>query len=211
MFRKIAAGTSAAVVAAGLAAAPAVAAGLPAPGDCVDVAPTETAGVDQPTSEGFVFGPLAEVPHFLTAERSCFVASAPAADPDLSAAHRRNSGPPPVKTPIPDVPTDVSPPADTSGPPPVDSGPPPAAPPAPPPVAPEAPPVETPAPAPPEAPPAPPAPRESGREANSVLPEAQPRLPQTAADTRPLTAAGGSSLIAAGLAWIGGARRRKKR
>jgi LPXTG-motif cell wall-anchored protein len=196
MFRKIAAGTSAAVVAAGLAAAPAVAAGMPVPaGDCVDVVPTETAGVDQPTGDGFVFGPLSEVPHFLTGERSCFVASAPAPgqDADSRRADRRHPSRRHVRAAARRVRAASGGtagraavrPRDASG--------------------------GHPGAGPARAPPAPPAPRESGREANNVLPEAQPRLPQTAADTRPLATAGGGSLIAAGLAWIGGARRRKRR
>jgi len=69
--------------------------------------------------------------------------------------------------------------------------------------------------APPDAPPAPPPtspPAEPRRPAERVLPtdEAPTRLPLTAVDSRPLTVAGGGSLVAAGLAWIGGARRRRK-
>ncbi|HEV3363451.1 MAG TPA: LPXTG cell wall anchor domain-containing protein, partial [Acidimicrobiia bacterium] len=58
----------------------------------------------------------------------------------------------------------------------------------------------------------PPAPMDR-RPSEAVRPpaEAPQRLPQTAADSRPLAVAGGASLVAAGLAWIGGARRRKKR
>jgi LPXTG-motif cell wall-anchored protein len=177
MLRKIAAGTGAAVVAACLAAAPAVAAGLPASvGDvcaapsCVPVTPVVT---------------------------------------DFSGARRNAS--PPVGTPVPEEPS--GPPPNVSvpeSPPPVDSVPPPSAGTASPPPAPEPTTAQV-APSPPPAPRAP-----LGGPGETVLPEAQPparapsRLPQTASDTRPLTVAGGGSLIGAGLAWIGGARRRKR-
>lgn len=176
MLRKIAAGTSAALIAIGLAAAPAVATGLTA-------VPGAVASED-PQS------PL----------------------PDTSAARRKSSGPPPVGSPAPEVPS--SPPRDDSGPGgpgPGDSGPPPSS----------VPPVETagppaspdfaPTPAPPEEPPPPPPPAEPRKAAEHVLPTAKAptRLPLTAVDSRPLTVAGGASLIAAGLAWIGGARRRR--
>jgi LPXTG-motif cell wall-anchored protein len=240
MLRKIAAGTGAVVVvAAGLAAAPAAASGLPtAAGECTDTTPVEGAAVEagafeQSTSSGFVFGPLADVPHLHhSASRGCFTASHPApgaaapapvaapavpdpavpgpafADPAVSSAHRRTSKPP-ADTPVPEVP----PPADSGpgGPGPIDSGPPPpASPPSAPPAPPELPPIETP---PPPAPTSTSAPQESGRQADNVLPAVQPpeQLPQTAAETRPLTIAGGGSLIAAGLAWMGGARRRNRR
>ena len=170
MLRKIAAGTSAAVVAAGLAAAPGVAAGIPAP-------PGDVCG-----------------------DPSCVSVVT-----DFSGARRRNSSPP-VGTPTPEAPS--SPPQDSA---------PEAPPPASPPVETAGPPADTSSPLPPapvESGP-PPAPRALGGPGESVLPETQPpsppRLPQTASETRPLTAAGGGSLIAAGLAWIGGARRRRKR
>jgi LPXTG-motif cell wall-anchored protein len=216
MLRKIAAGTSAAVVAAGLAAAPAVASGLPAsPGDsCGDVTQTEHTSLDQQSTRGFVFGPLADVPHLLSGDRTCFTVASEVAD--MSGARRHSAAPPPVGTPVPEVP--ASPPPGDSGPGapgPGDSAPPPSAdssslP---------APPDFTPVMAPPlaEAGP-PPSPRaELGGPGESVLPSVQPprqtapRLPQTASDTRPLTVAGGGSLFAAGLAWIAGARRRRKR
>ena len=182
MLRRIAAGTSAALIAVGLAVAPARATGLP---------PATSA-----VSSGSVLrGPL----------------------PDISAAHRNSSTPPTVGTPIPETPN--SPPSDESGPggpgpgdsgppspsaPPVDSPPPPS-PEVTPPPAPPAPPAEALAPTPPTPPAAP-----RGPSGKSVLPTAEPRLPQTAAESQPLTVAGGASLIAAGLAWIGGARRRRK-
>jgi len=176
MLRKIAVGTSAAVVAAALAVAPAAAAGLPGPpGDsCAEVA-------------------------------TCVAVASPVAE---FSAVKRGAGAPPVGTPSPEEPT--SPPPDHSGP-----GGPPSAPPPPlesagPPPAPDI----TPVPAPPPIEPAPTpttAPAEPRRPSEAVLPtaEAPTRLPQTAADSRPLTVAGGVSLIAAGLAWIGGARRRR--
>ena len=73
MLRKIAAGTSAAVVVAGLAAAPAVAAGLPASaGDgCGDATQTEQNTVERRATQEFVFGPLADVPHLRSAGPSC--------------------------------------------------------------------------------------------------------------------------------------------
>ena len=218
MLRKIAAGTSAAVVAAGLAAAPAVAAGIPAsPGEvCGDATPTEQASIEGRTTQGFVFGPLADVLHLRSAGPSC--ATVTPVVTDFSDARRRSASPPPVGTPTPEAPS--SPPPDDSAPEapaPVDSGPPPSA----------GPPVETAVPAADTSSPLPPVPVEAGpppapRAAlggpgESVLPETQPpprapsRLPQTAGETRPLTVAGGGSLIAAGLAWIGGARRRRKR
>ncbi|MCA1843486.1 MAG: LPXTG cell wall anchor domain-containing protein [Actinobacteria bacterium] len=224
MLRKLAAGTSAAVVAAGLAAAPAVAAGLSAsPGDvCSDSATqTEQNGVDQTTTQGFVFGPLADVPHLQSAGPSC-VTVAPAVA-DFSSAHRHSASPPPPGTPVPEVPSSA-PPVESPGP--EAPGPGESVPPAPagPPADTSSPPSDTASPpAPPEltpspvAPSPPPAPRSDfGGPGESVLPSTQPpaeaaRLPQTASETRPLTAAGGGSLIAAGLAWIGGARRRRKR
>ena len=66
MLRKLAASTGAAVIAAGLAAAPGVAAQLPgAAGEpCGDVAPAE------PTiSASFVFGPYADVPQLSVAKQ----------------------------------------------------------------------------------------------------------------------------------------------
>ena len=180
MLRKIAAGTSAALVAAALAVAPAAAAGIPgAPDDpcagtatCVTVAPAVA---------------------------------------DFSAVKRGRSGPPPVGTPTPEGPS--SPPPDDAGPGGPGGGAPPSAPPlesAGPPPAPDI----TPVPPPPPIEPAPTpttAPAEPRRPSEAVLPtaEAPTRLPQTAADSRPLTAAGGISLMAAGLAWMGGARRRR--
>jgi hypothetical protein len=212
MLRRIAAGTSAAVVAAGLAAGPAVASGLPAAGDsCADLAQTEQHGLDLQATPGFVFGPLADVPHLLSGDRACFTVAASAAD--ATPARRRSSGPPPVGIPVPEEPSSRPPEDSGRGEPgPGDSGPPPSA----------APPVETAGPpaapdlTPPAAPPpvAPePTPTSSPTPSESVLPtaEAPPRLPLTASDTRPLTVAGGASLVAAGLAWIGGARRRRKR
>lgn len=185
MLRKIAAGASAAVVAAGLAAAPAAATGFPgSPADpCSDVAQTERQG------------PCVTVVPF--------------------SAVKRNSGPPAVGTPTPEVPS--SPPSDGSGPGPGDTAPPPASPPPSPPLESAGPPpapdiTPVPAPAPVEPAPTPtPAPAEPRKPSEAVLPTAEPRLPQTATDTRPLTVAGGCSLIAAGFAWIGGARRRRKR
>jgi LPXTG-motif cell wall-anchored protein len=217
MLRKIAAGTSAAVVAAGLAAAPAVASALPASaGDsCGDVTQTELNGLDQQAMPGFLFGPLADVPHLLFGDRACFTVASTVAD--MSSARRNSSAPPPVGTPVPIVPTS-SPPEDSGqpGPGPDDSGPPPSTDTSSPPGSPEF----TPMMAQPPAAPAPTAtswPAEFGKPAETVLPAAQPpseaapRLPQTGNETRPLTAAGGASLFAAGLAWIGGARRRRKR
>ena len=181
MLRKIAAGTSAAVVAAALAVAPAAAAGLPRPpadpcaeaADCVAVAPA--------------------VAEFSTV--------------------KRGSGAPPVGTPTPEEPTSTPP--DDSGPAgPGPGGAPPSIPPPPlesagPPPVPEI----RPAPAPPIEPAPTPttAPAEPRRPSEAVLPtsEVPTRLPQTAAESRLLTVAGGVSLIAAGLAWIGGARRRR--
>jgi LPXTG-motif cell wall-anchored protein len=217
MLRKIAAGTSAAVVAAGLAAAPAVASELPASsGDsCGDVTRTGQNGLDQQAKPGFLFGPLADVPHLLSGDRACFTVAPTVAD--ISSARRNSSAPPPVGSPVPEVPT--SPPPDDSGPPgpgPDDSGPPPSTDTSSPP----APPEFTPMMAPPPAAPAPTTkswPAVFGGPAETVLPAAQPpseaapRLPQTANETRPITVAGGASLFAAGLAWIGGARRRRKR
>jgi hypothetical protein len=224
MLRKIAAGTSAAVVAAGLAAAPAAASGLPAspsavssgedprnPPACGGAAQAEQNGLDPHKTSGFLFGPLADVPYLLSGDRSCFTAASAAAD--TSPARRKGSAPPPVGAPVPEEPS--SPPPDDSGagaPGPGDSGPPPsAAPPAAPDFTPPAPPPVAPGPTPTSAP------AEFGGPSESVLPavrppaEAPPRLPLTAVDTRPLTVAGGGSLVAAGLAWIGGARRRRKR
>lgn len=178
MLRKIAAGAGAAVVAAGLAIAPAAAAGLP----------------------GTPADPCA-------ATATCVTAVPAVAD--FSAVKRRSSGPPPVGTPSPEVPS--SPPPDVSGP----GGAPPSAPPPPPEsAAPPPAPDTTPVPAPPPIGPAPTpttAPAEPRRPSEAVLPTAEvpTRLPQTAADSRPLAVAGGGSLIVAGLAWIGGARRRR--
>jgi len=226
MLRKIAAGTSAAVVAAGLAA---VAAGLSAssgaalPGrdprtpQCSDAAPSEQSTFGRPIAHGFVFGPLAEVPHRQSQGPSCGTVNSVVTD--FSGAHR-SASPPPVGTPVPEAPS--SPPPDISGPetpgpgespPPAPSGPPADT------SSPPSPPVVTPTPAPaPVAPSPPPALRApTGGPGENVLPQSQPptrapaRLPQTAGDTRPLTVAGGGSLIAAGLAWIGGASRRRKR
>jgi LPXTG-motif cell wall-anchored protein len=184
MLRKIAAGTGAAIVAAGLAVAPAAAAGLSGP------------------------------PADRCAEAATCVTVVPAVA-DFWAVKRKSSGPPSTGTPIPEVP---------SSPPPIDSGPggpgpggapppapsPPAAGPAPAPApAPDI--TQVPAPAPIEpVPPPTTAPAEPRRPSEAVRPaaEAPTRLPQTATDSRPLTVAGGGSLIAAGLAWMGGARRR---
>jgi len=216
MLRKIAAGTSAAVVAAGLAAAPAVAAGLPSsPGDVCGDATTEQTSVEGRTTQAFVFGPLADVPHLRSAGPSCVTVTPVVTD--FSDARRRSGSPPPVGTPAPEAPGSPPPPDSTPEAPPVDSGPPPSAGP---PVETAVPPADTasplpPAPVEPGPPPAPRAPL--GGPGESVLPETRPparapsRLPQTASETRPLTVAGGGSLIAAGLAWIGGARRRRKR
>ena len=178
MLRRFAAGTSAALVAVGLAIAPAWANGLPPATSAV-------------SSESDLSGPLA----------------------DISAAHRNSSSPPTAGTPIPESPS--SPPSDEPGPgdsgppappaPPVDTAPPPPSPDVTPPPAPPALPAEAPVPAPPSPPTA-----SRGPSGDSVLPKAEPRLPQTAAESQPLTVAGGASLIAAGLAWIGGARRRRK-
>jgi LPXTG-motif cell wall-anchored protein len=179
MLRKIAAGTSAAVVAAALAVAPAAAAEPPR---------------------------LSADP---CAETATCVTVVPAVA-DFSAVKRRSSGPPPVGTPTPEVPS--SPPPDLSGPGP--GGAPPSAPPPPPAsAAPPPAPEIIPPPAPPLIEPAPTpttSPAEPRRPSEVVLPTAEvpTRLPQTAADSRPLTVVGGASLIAAGLAWIGGARRR---
>jgi len=217
MLRKIAAGTSAAVVVAGLAAAPA-AAGLPASsGDvCGDAAQTEQNTVERRATQGFVFGPLADVPHLQSAGPSCEIVTPVVTD--FSGA-RRSASPPPVGTPAPEVPGGPGADSPPEAPTPVDSGPlPSASPPADaagPPVDTSSPPPDVTAPAPPPVAPAPRAP--SGGPGESVLPETQPpagapsRLPQTASDTGPLTVAGGGSLMAAGLAWIGGARRRRKR
>ena len=183
MLRKIAAGASAAVVAAGLAVAPAVAAGLP----------------DSPADP--------------CAEAATCVTVVPAVA-DFSAV-KRNSGPPPVGTPTPEVPSS---PPDDSGPggpgPGPGGGPSPFVPPPPlesagPPPAPDITPVPAPPPMEP-APPPTPAPAEPRRPSEAVLPTAEtpPRLPQTATNSGPLTVAGGVSLVAAGLAWIAGARRR---
>src|SRR4051794_13941229 len=104
MLRKFAAGTSAALVAAGLAAAPAVAAaGLPAsPGDsCGDTAPSEQNAADYLTTSGFVFGPLADVPQLLSGHPACFTAAAP---PEASSARRRSSAPPSVGESVPEGP-----------------------------------------------------------------------------------------------------------
>jgi LPXTG-motif cell wall-anchored protein len=210
MLRKIAAGTSAAVVAAGLAAAPAAATELSGPpaDSCTDVGAGQT-GPD-PLAPGFVFGPLADVPHLMATDRSCVTVTPAVAD--FSSVRRKSSAPPPVGNPAPEEPS--SPPPDEPGPggpgpgdsvprstvPPLETAGPPAAPEFTPVTGPEAVPTPTPAPA------------EPRRPNEAVLPRAEtPRLPQTAADTRPLTVAGGGSLVAAGLAWIGGARRRRKR
>ena len=178
MLRKIAAGTSAAVVAAALAVAPAAGAGLPGTPDdpCAGTATCVTAGAD------------------------------------FSAVKRKSSGPPPTGTPVPEVPSNPPPDGSGAGGPGPGGGASPAAPPlerAGPPSAPDI----TPAPPPPPEPAPTPttAPAEPGRPSEAILPtaEAPTRLPQTAADSRPLTVVGGGSLIAAGLAWIGGARRRR--
>lgn len=198
MLRKIAVGTSAAVVAVGLAAAPALAAVLPrsAP-TCGEAAQTE----------------------------QCLTVASPVAD--ISSARRNSSAPPPVGTPVPEGPSSPPPEGPGSPPPEVPSSPPSgnsgpevpgpdgSGPPAP------APPVETagppaapefiPAPSPVETPAPTRAPDETRKPSETVLPTTEPRLPQTAVDSRPLTVAGGVSLVAAGLAWIGGARRRGKR
>jgi len=199
MLRKIAVGTSAAVVAVGLAAGPALAAEPPgSPAPCSGTARTQLCSTDA--------SPVA----------------------DIFTARRNTSPPPPVGTPVPeepsspppDVPSSPAPEVPSS--PPGDSGPDApgpggSGPPAP------APPIETAGPpAAPEFTPAPPAPteptptptrapNESGKPSETVLPTAEPRLPKTAVDSRPLTVAGGGSLVAAGLAWIGGARRRWRR
>ena len=192
MLRKIVVGTSAAVVAVGLAAAPALATGPPgSPAPCSETARTEQCLTVASTVAGF------------------------------SSARRNSSAPPPVGTPVPEEPSSPPPDVPSSPPPgdsgpgspgPGDSGPPAPAPPietAGPPAAPEFTPA---APLPVEPSPAPTrAPNESGKPSETVLPTTEPRLPKTAVDSRPLTVAGGGSLVAAGLAWIGGARRRWKR
>ena len=137
--------------------------------------------------------------------------------PELSVANRGHGSKPPL-APIPDVPspdTDSPPPdspglpPDDSGPggPPADSAPPPLAPP------PAAPPPAVPTESPTTAPPAPPEevrPVEKVRLPAGSSEEAPTRLPQTGSGARPLTATGGASLLAAGLAVIAGARRKRR-
>ena len=215
MLRKLAAGTSAAFVAAGLTAAPAVASRLPSSSEnsCGDMAQTEQDPLDKVTTQGFVFGPLADVPQLLSDRRVCFTTAA--VPSDVSAASRRHgSGPPPVGSPPvptnpgspesggPGVPasSEALPPGDSPeppgstditpmlSPPPVSTGPTPASSPA-----------EFVGPAETDFVPA-------------AGPEGRPRsLPQTGRGSRPLAAAGGAHLLAAGLALIAGARRRKRR
>jgi hypothetical protein len=199
MLRKLAAGTSAAVVAAGLAAAPAMASRLPKPGDTCD--------------KGFVFGPPADVPQRLSSDRSCATVAPHPAPPD-DTPHPPStiaeaappapslpsggtgespeapggpgaSGGGPGRRPSGDASTDDAP---TLSPPEVPTGP-----------APTAAPADLAGPA------------ETTRTPNG-RPEASPApLPVTGHDARPLAAAGGVNLVAAGLAFIGGARRRRRR
>jgi LPXTG-motif cell wall-anchored protein len=194
MLRNIAVGASAAVIAACLAAAPVAATGLPG-------APATVSSGGDPR-----YPPVCAAP--------CVTVAPSVAD--FSAVRRNSPAPPPVATPGPEAPS--NPPPDDAGPGgpgpgPGDSAPPAAAPPAEPPTPPAAPDF-TPVTAPPPAEPVPTptsAPAEPREPSEAVLPRAEPRLPQTAADSRPLMVVGGASLIAAGLAWMGGARRRRKR
>jgi LPXTG-motif cell wall-anchored protein len=246
MLRKLAAGTSAAVVAAGLAAAPAMAARLPGQADesCGDVAQTGPI-----TPAGFVFGPFADVPQLASADRTCLPAAAPPASPappadgsvpplpDLSSAHRHDSAPPPTGVPVPGgsdsgnpglpgVPPPDTP--DTPGSPEAPGGPEePSAPPSaavPPPITPQGPAPDTTPLAPQPTAPAGPTPTMSsppspgefvGPAETATNPPRSaagaPGLPQTGGDTRPLAAAGGFNLLAAGIAVIAGARRRNRK
>lgn len=123
---------------------------------------------------------------------------------ELFVANRgRGSDRPPAATP-PEIPGSP-PPGEHPNPPPVEApppSPPPALPPAPPPV-------ET-GPTPTTAPAEFVGPVETVRPSLRVPEDAPTRLPQTGRGSRPLTAAGGGSLLAAGLAVIGGARHRRR-
>jgi LPXTG-motif cell wall-anchored protein len=324
MLRKLAAGTSAALVAAGLAATPAVASRLPTadescsdvgqagqqgldkvtnpadgslvqPGDDIEVTlrwdedlmdsavldraldcvqvdgrPVPGLGLDQsqvpneghvtyryriparlaPGTEicdqGFVFGPLADVPQRLSSNRVCFTVAPPASAPSPGPGGPAG-GVPPVGRPIPgrqgaygssgpgELPPELPPygppggPGGSSAPPaggpapggpggggPGPSGAPPSAETAQPPGPTGVPPTLSP-------PPVSTGPTPSSSPADLVRPaetklvpagsprESPPPLPRTGGDARPLAAAGGLNLIGAGLALIGGARRRRRR
>src|SRR5438067_2995205 len=171
--------------------------------------------------QGFVFGPLADGPQRLSSNRVCFTVAPGGAG---GAGGTGSGGAPPESGPGP---TGPGGPGGSGLPPSGGSGP--GGPGSPGPglptggggrgpsgeTSPGIPPTSAPPPAP--AGPAPtssPAelagPAESGRvPAGGPGEEAPPRLPRTGPEARPLAAVGGANLIAAGLALIGGARRRR--
>ncbi len=308
MLRKLAAGTSAALVAAGLAAAPAVASRLPTPQEdsCGDMGQADQHGLDKVTSpadgslvqpgddvevtlrwdedlvdsaaldraldcvqvdgrpvpglgldqlqvpneghlthryriparlapgteicdQGFVFGPLADVPQRLASNRVCFTVAPPAKAPSPGPGGPAG-GVPPVGRPIPgrpggygssggELPPELppyGPPGGPGGGGPGPSGAPPSGeapgPPGSTDVTPmlSPPPVST-GPAPMSSPADLAGPAETALVPAGSPGESAPLLPRTGGDARPLAAAGGLNLIAAGLALIGGARRRRRR
>src|SRR5581483_1135792 len=181
--------------------------------------------------QGFLFGPPAEVPQRLASNRVCFTVGPPASIPPTTPpggpAVPAGGGPggvtPPSPSPGPTQPEAPGPggsglpPSGGSGPggpgspgpglppggggqvPSADTsatGPPPLSPPA---TAPAAPPAASTRPA------------EAARAPAGAPAEAQPNLPRTGRDDRPLAVAGGANLIAAGLALIAGARHRRQR
>jgi len=170
--------------------------------------------------QGFLFGPPADVPQRLASNRVCFTVAPPVSPPTT-----RPGGPTgPESTPPttrPSAPPEGSGPGGPGLPPSGGSGP--GGPGSPGPGLPpggggRVPSADTsvtvpPALTPPAAP-APPAaftaPAASVRAPAGAPEEATPALPSTGRDDRPLTAAGGGSLFAAGLALIGGARHRRR-
>jgi hypothetical protein len=167
--------------------------------------------------QGFVFGPPADVPQRLSSNRVCFTVASPPTPPADTPETPRPTVPetaPPVSGETPEAPGPPSehgpgpgggggrgpsgapPPADTLQPP-ASTG--------------DTPTLSPPGPAPTPSPAATAQPAETARTANDSPEASPPPLPVTGHDARPLAAAGGVNLIAAGLAFIGGARRRRRR
>jgi hypothetical protein len=173
--------------------------------------------------QGFVFGPPADVPQRLSSNRVCFTVSSPPTPPADTPETPRPTTPetaPPASGGSPEAPgspSDHGPgPGGGGGPGP--SGSPPSGDTAqPPPSTFDTPPVSPPAvPGGPALTPTPVAagPADIARAANGspeAPPSSPPPLPVTGHDPRPLAVAGGVNLVAAGLAFIGGARRRRRR
>jgi len=170
--------------------------------------------------QGFLFGPPADVPQRLASNRVCFTVGRPASIPPTTPPCTSPGAPP--EAPGPGGPG--LPPSGGSGPggpgSPGPGSPGPGLPPGgggrvpsadtsvtvPPPLSPPAP-----APAPAASPAASTGAAEGARSPAGAPEEATPNLPRTGRDDRPLAAAGGANLIAAGLALIAGARHRRQR